>query len=114
MKEFKDIKTRDDVAEFLEVPLQKLTYILYHKKTDTYYTSFEIPKKNGEMRCINAPGGDLKKIQKKLSVKLCEVQKKITEQNQIQTNISHAFEKEKGIITNAKVHKNKRYILNYR
>lgn len=36
----------------------------------------------------------------------------IWDENGIKPNISHGFEKEKSIITNAKIHRNKRYVLN--
>lgn len=39
-------------------------------------------------------------------------QKSIWEEKGIKPNISHAFEKEKSIITNAKIHRNKRFVLN--
>lgn len=112
MREFRDIQTREQLALFLAIPLQKLTYILYVKKPDSYYYSFEIPKKDGEPRQINAPEGDLKQLQKKLADKLWIIQREFIEQNEIHADISHAFEKKKGIITNASVHQNKRYVLN--
>ena len=59
MEKFSDIKTRNDFADFLRIPRNKLTHILYVKKPDTYYETFEIPKKNGETRTICAPSGDL-------------------------------------------------------
>lgn len=112
MRKFNEIKSREDLAAFLGIPLSKLTYILYIKKVDSYYTSFEIPKKNGEKRTINAPQNDLKEIQKKLSDSLWEFHKEYIKNNNIQMNVSHAFEKEKGIISNAKIHRNKRFVLN--
>ena len=43
---FNEIKTRNDLAIFLDIPLKKLTYILYVKKPSNYYNSFTINKKN--------------------------------------------------------------------
>lgn len=112
MNKFNDIKTRNDLADFLDVPRQKLTYVLYVKKIDNLYVSFEIPKKNGDPRQIYAPMNDLKSIQKKIANALWKHQVEITREKCIKTNISHGFEKKKSIITNAKIHRNKRYVLN--
>ena len=65
MSNLHKVKTRDDLAALLDMPLKKLTYILYVKKSDNLYHSFEIPKKSGGTRVINAPQEDLKEIQKK-------------------------------------------------
>lgn len=112
MKKFNEIKSRDKLADFLDIPLKKLTYILYVKKTENYYITFEIPKKNGEFRQINAPKRDLKEVQSKLADVLWRYHKEYIKDNNIQMNVSHAFEKKKGIITNAIIHRNKRYVLN--
>lgn len=112
MGNFSEIKTRNDFADFLRIPRNKLTHILYVKKPDSYYKTFEIPKKNGDKRKICAPSGDLKSLQVKLANALWEHQKSIWTSAGTKPNISHAFEKGKGIVTNAKVHRNKRFILN--
>lgn len=112
MKKFCDIQSRNELADYLCVPRSKLTHVLYVKKPDSYYTTFEIPKRNGETRTICAPSGDLKILQEKLSNMLWFYQKSIWEEKGIKPNISHAFEKEKSIITNARIHRNKRFVLN--
>ncbi len=112
MNNFKDVRTRIALANLLGVPENKLTYVLYIKKIENLYTSFSIPKKNGESRHINAPQKDLKDIQKKLADCLYEYQKENRINNNIKTNISHAFERDKSFITNAKVHRNKRFVYN--
>lgn len=48
MKKFCDIQSRNELADYLSVPRNKLTHILYVKKPDSYYTTFEIPKRNSE------------------------------------------------------------------
>lgn len=107
--DFNDIKTRNELADFLNVPRKQLSYILYVKGVDKSYTSFEIQKKTGGIRKIHAPSNELKYIQKKLAQALYKNNGK--KQNK-RNNISHAFEKEKGIISNAKIHRKKRVILN--
>lgn len=112
MIRFNEIKTRNDLASLLKIPIKKITHLLYIVGIDNLYTSFEIPKKNGSFRQINAPSEDLKSIQKRIALSLWEHQKYIWKENNIKSHISHAFQKEKSIITNAKVHQNKRYVLN--
>ena len=112
MKKFCDIQSRNELADFLSIPRSKLTHILYVRKPDSYYEAFEIPKKNGEMRTICAPSGDLKSLQTKLANVLYAYQRNIWEEHGTKPNISHAFEQGKSIITNAKIHRNKRFVLN--
>lgn len=109
MMEFHDIKTRNDLADFMGIPRKKLSYLLYKNDINTFYTSFHIDKKNGGVRKINAPSAELKNLQRKLAVALYN--HKIKKQG-LKNNLSHAFEKEKSIITNAKIHRNKRLVLN--
>lgn len=109
MEEFYNIKTRNEFADFLNIPRKQLSYVLYVKGVENLYTTFEIPKKNGGMREINAPLEELKDIQIKLTEALYKHKEKGREKK---NNISHAFERQKNIITNAKIHRNKRFVLN--
>ena len=112
MKMIKDISTRDELAELLHIRLRPLTYVLYVAKPDSYYRTFYIPKKNGDLREIQAPYGELKYIQEKLMVELINYQEYLYKTHGIKTNIAHAFIKKKSIITNAIIHKNKRFVVN--
>lgn len=105
-----EIKSRNELADFLEISRSRLTYLLYVKHIDSMYTSFEIPKKSGGTRSINAPNKELKLIQSRLTSKLYEYRLKLNEK--YNNNVSQAFEKEKSIFTNAKVHRKKRFIVN--
>ncbi|MGM0861950.1 MAG: retron Ec67 family RNA-directed DNA polymerase/endonuclease [Bacillota bacterium] len=105
---FNDIETRNDLADFLKIPKSQLSYLLYFKDVNNSYTSFDISKKNGGIRKIKAPTDELKEIQRKLA----EALYKHREKKQNKNNISHAFKKDKSIITNAKIHRNKRFVLN--
>lgn len=94
MKSFHDIETRNQLADYLHIPRSTLTYILYIKNVNSYYTSFEIPKRNGETRQIRAPMGSLKSIQEKLASALWEYKTEIEKQG-IYHLISHGFERKK-------------------
>lgn len=112
MDQFSNLNTRADIADFLNVPHKILTHILYIKKIENCYSTFEIPKKNGGVRTIAAPCEELREMQSTLATRLLEYQRSIWHERNISPNISHAFEPGKSIITNAKIHRNKRYILN--
>ena len=110
MKNLSEVTNRNELADFLGIPRKKLTHILYVKKPDSYYTQFEIPKKSGDPRTINAPTGALKSVQKRI---LFALEKIINDESVYNTNISHAFHKKRSIITNAKIHRNKKIVINF-
>lgn len=107
---FNEIQSRNQLADFLGIQKKTLTYVLFEARVESFYYSFDIPKKDGTLRNINAPSGTLKIIQSKLKDSLYEYQTLIRKENNIKANISHAFEKNKSIISNARIHKNKRFI----
>lgn len=109
---FQTVRTRNELASYLGIPRSKLTHILYVKKVESYYTSFEIPKRSGGVRVIDAPSNELKSLQKNIANRLSEYRCQIFEKRGIKPNISHAFENGKSILTNAKIHRNKRFVLN--
>ena len=112
MTGFSKIATKRELAEYLGIPYKKLTYILYNVGVDNLYYSFDIPKKSGGIRQINAPMEELKQIQQKLAMALYEHQKSVWNERNIHPNISHGFEKGKTIVTNAQIHRNKRFVIN--
>lgn len=110
-------KTRNlkDIATILGFAPNKLSYILYCISDDKKYSIHEIPKKNGTFRVIKAPEVRLKEVQKRLSSVLSNCMKEILEKRKKHgfSNLSHGFMKGCSIHTNAKLHKNKRYVLNF-
>lgn len=107
---FNEIQSRNQLADFLGIQRKTLTYVLFEARVESFYSSFDIPKKDGTLRNIYAPSGALKIIQRKLTNALYEYQTLIRKENGIKANISHAFEKNKSIVSNARIHKNKRFI----
>lgn len=105
------VEARQNIARFIKVDLKQLTHLLYKTKVENSYSKFTIPKRDGSERFIYAPNEELKFIQKKLNAKLCSVIEEYKTKNNIKSNISHGFEKGKGIFTNASVHRKKKYIL---
>lgn len=113
MQMINEITTRDELADLVGIPYRKLTYILYKKHVENMYTSFEIPKKNGGRRLINSPNEELKYIQKNLVKALYRYEQTLLDKDiNIHSSVSHAFENEKSIFTNARIHRNKRFIIN--
>lgn len=68
------------------------------------YITFTIPKKSGGVRTITAPDAELKERQRDIL--------KILEKKEWLSRHCHGFRKGKGIVTNAKVHCGKKYVLN--
>lgn len=105
-------EARKEVAKLINIELRAITYVLYKKGIEESYKSFEIPKKAGGTRVIDSPNKQLKRIQTQLGKKVYDIHKNYIDQKRIASNISHGFETGKSIITNARIHKNKKYLLN--
>lgn len=100
---FLNLKSFKDIAVILEVP-EKLLLISVVKSKQ--YQSFKIAKKGStEQRIIKKPSKNLAIIQKKLNYILSLVY----ESNH---NASHGFTKDRSIVSNARVHLEKKVILN--
>lgn len=103
-QEFFSLKTPGDVAKLLEVSHNKLIYHLYKKPENERYVEFSIPKKSGHSRTITAPVTALKILQRKLSQVLYSVYEPKAS--------VHGFLPSRSIVTNAKQHLRKKFVLN--
>lgn len=112
LQDLKNSYNLSGVADLLGFEPKKLAYILYVKPVTEKYKSFEIPKKTGGVRLINAPSEDLKYLQKRLSKLLQDCISEINTLKNIKSTLSHGFRPKCSIITNAHVHRNKRYVFN--
>ena len=112
MAQFLKMQERNDLADLLNIPRKKLTHLLYVRKVENCYHTFFIPKRSGGEREIAAPDVELKSIQKNLANKLQQYRDSCRKERDASPNIAHAFERKKGIITNARIHRNKRFVLN--
>ncbi len=133
----KKITTKPEFARLLEVKPSTLTYVLYKLKPNTQYRQFEIPKRNGGKRVINAPREKLKYLQSRLSILLLDciddinavkfpkseinhpkalnskiLKVKISNAAIKQPSLSHGFVRHRSIITNAMMHLNQKNVLN--
>ena len=108
----KEAKSLRDFAKIIGYTPRRVSYILYKIPFKERYTTFEIPKKNGGTRVIQAPEKKLKTLQKKVA-DLLETCWNELEQKHKRGKLAHGFKRECSIHTNAKLHKGKRYVLNF-
>lgn len=101
-----------DVAELLGFAPKSLSYILYKLPSEEKYRTFTIPKKAGGSRTIRAPEPKLALLQRRLARRLDECADEFTGKNCRFWYASHGFRGRRGIITNAEVHKRRRYVFN--
>lgn len=138
LTKLKSCSSQKDLATLLGYPQKAFTHILFSQSIDKRYSTFQIPKKNKEMRTILAPDKNLKNLQFKLALLLTECYeelevKRLTSSSHIGCISSHGFRRKftvdipvskknrkilltkninLGIYSNARKHINKRYIVN--
>lgn len=108
----KSAETLHDVAALLNFRASALSFILYKKDSASKYKKFDIPKRNGGTRQICAPSADLKLCQRRLADLLQNCVEEINKANGQADRISHGFKRKCSIVTNAKEHRNRRYVFN--
>lgn len=108
----KSATTLHDVATLLGFKPSALAYIWYKKSNASKYKKFDIPKRYGGTRQICAPLPELKLVQRKLSDLLQNCVEEINRVNGREDHIAHGFKRKRSIITNAKEHRNRRYVFN--
>ena len=101
-----------DVAEVLEFKPQALSYILYKQPEAKKYKTFQIPKRNGGQRTIKAPVDALKLVQRRLSDLLQDCMEEISLEKGRKDRAAHGFKRNRSIVTNAREHRHRRYVLN--
>ena len=111
LEKLKNAKDRKELADLLGFKPSALTSIIYKTTLEDRYTTFEIPKKNGDTRTIKAPNPKLKKLQRHLAHLLYGCLDEI-EKGKKSTPVSYGFRKHGTIMANAKNHKRRRYVLN--
>lgn len=101
----------EDLAAILGYRASGLAYILYRLPAEKKYTKFSIPKKSGGEREICAPIEPLKLLQRHLANIIYACRDQIDAAHK-RRPLSHGFRKKLSIITNARNHKRRRYVLN--
>jgi RNA-directed DNA polymerase len=108
----KSITTRAEMATLLQFKSASLAYVLFKQPDAAKYKTFEVPKRSGGNRKIHAPINALKLMQKKLSVLLQDCVDEINTAKNLNNRVSHGFTRKRSIITNARRHRNRRYVFN--
>lgn len=103
-QKFLTLQTPDDLAHLLNLTYPRLAHHVYRVPNDQKYKTFTLPKKTGGERIISTPVSALKIIQWKLNQIL-------TSAYEVKPSV-HGFVPGKNIVTNAKVHAGKRFVLN--
>lgn len=112
LEKLKAASSLHDVAHILGFKPKSLAYILYKKSVTEKYKNFEIPKRSGGKRLISVPHPELMNLQRRLSELLQSCISEINETRKIQSALSHGFRPKYSIITNATIHRNKRFVFN--
>lgn len=101
---FRALGRPSDVAHLLDVKYDDLVYWAYRVPKQSRYTAFEIKKKSGAHRQIEAPGTNIKILQQKLNQVLQAVYRP--------KPCVHGFVEGRSVRTNALQHTQRRYVLN--
>ena len=112
LEKLQSAKNLTDLAKLLGFTPKGASYVLYKLPTSQKYRTFEIPKKSGGTRTINAPENSLSLLQKRLGELLYEC---VTEHQKCHPRFwhaSHGFQKDRTIISNAEVHRRRRFVFN--
>jgi len=102
--DFLDITDFKDLSDFLNIKPNVLGYMLMKLPRNELYTTFSIPKKHGGDRTISAPNIQMRKIQNRIKLEL--------EKHYKPSNYAHGFIKGRSIVTNAKLHIKKNWVVN--
>ncbi len=113
LEQLKKAKSLTDLAGLVGFEPKFVSFLLYKLPPEQKYKSFEIPKRNGGTRLIQAPTPRLKVLQRGLAKLLYECVKEVDSAKAAKSSISHGFQKGRSILTNASPHKARRYVLNF-
>ncbi len=102
-----------DLAHLLGFQAKALGYVAWGLPPAAKYTTFDIPKRSGGKRTINAPVAKLKLAQRRLCTLLQHCEKEIEDGLRVKRRLAHGFKKEHSILTNADVHRGQRFVLNF-
>jgi len=101
-----------ELAPLLHFTPKGLSYVVYHIGDAQKYTTFEIPKRSGGKPIIRAPEARLKLLQQRLQELLQRCLNELEDPANPRKALAHGFVPGKSIITNARQHQRRRYVLN--
>ena len=111
LQDLKGAASLRDFAAVLDYKPKTLSYIVYKIPPTQKYSKFSISKSAGGEREICAPTGSLKGLQRRLADVLYDCRGEFESQTS-RRPLSHGFRRDLSIVTNARQHKRRRYVLN--
>ena len=102
--EYRNLSSLADLASFWKIPASQISYYAFHSEKHQSYNTFLIPRRNGRKRRIEEPSRTLKYIQRIIHESLTRVYGP--------HSAVHGFVIGRSIVTNAKNHLGRRYVLN--
>lgn len=109
----RDAKTLPQLARLLKLKGEYVSHSLYWYQQQNPYIHFTIPKKGGGKRSIEAPNSRLKLLQRRLAELLMRIEAGMEGQRTTKARVlAHGFKPNFSIMTNAALHRNKRWVFN--
>lgn len=108
----KSAEKLDDLAKLLGFTPRGLSYIVYKLNPENKYRVFEIAKKSGGTRIINAPEKQLSLLQTRVAGVLHHCVTELQQDKPRLWNASHGFQRQKNTISNANPHRRRRFVFN--
>ncbi|MGV1829731.1 retron Ec67 family RNA-directed DNA polymerase/endonuclease [Agrobacterium vitis] len=101
------------LARLLKLKGEYVSHSLYWYQQQKPYSHFTIPKKGGGKRSIEAPNSRLKLLQRRLAELLMRIEAEMEGQRTTKARVlAHGFKPNFSIMTNAALHRNKRWVFN--
>lgn len=101
-----------DLAKLLGFTPKGVSYVLYKMDVSRRYRTFDVPKKSGGFRTIHAPEPQLALLQRRLAKLLYACVQERKNENARFWFASHGFHKGRTIVSNAEVHRRRRFVFN--
>lgn len=105
-------RSLSDLARLLNFEPKRMSFIVYKLPGRAKYRTFQIAKGSGGQRTIQAPADTLKILQRQLSDLLQDCAEEIVAARQLKDRTAHGFKRKHSIISNARQHRNRRWIFN--
>lgn len=112
LDKLKKAQSLTELAKLLGFTPKGVSYVLYKLDPAKKYRSFEIPKKSGGVRTINAPEPQLALLQTRLAELLYACVHERKQENARFWFASHGFHQGRTIVSNAEVHRRRRFVFN--
>jgi retron-type reverse transcriptase len=112
LADLKATSSLSDLALVLNFKPAALAYLVYKLAPAAKYTTFTIAKSGGGTRTIDAPIPQLKRLQQNLAQLLQDCWDEIQLKAGRKDAIAHGFRRGRSIISNARKHRNRNFVLN--